>query len=154
MAILPQCGEGIAERAAFASKAFQNPLLVQSEPADAHKFSGGRPAVQDTSIAELFYREIPYADVHMELKGHGITLDNDNLLITAFKKSYDRSGYILRFYNLKNHSVDTILKFGRLNISRVWKTNLRETVREELQILDNEISIHVKEKEIVTLFLK
>ncbi len=153
MAILPQCGEGIAERAAFASKAFQNPLLVQSEPADAHKFSGGRPAVQDTSIAELFYREIPYADVHMELKGHGITVDNDNLLITAFKKSYDRSGYILRFYNLKNHGVDTILKFGKLNISRVWKTNLKETARQELQILDNKVSIPVKEKEIVTLYL-
>ena len=154
MAILPQSGNEIVQKAVYASKEYQNPMMTQSEPADIRKFSGGRAAVQDTGIAELFYREIPYADVNMGLQGHGISLNHESLLITAFKKSYDRTGYILRFFNMEDYPVDAVLDFGELNISKVWKTNLKESTRDELQVFDNYVKIHTQGKEIVTLFIK
>lgn len=154
MAILPQVGVNIAEKGSFASKAFQNPLIAQSEPLDARKFTGGRAAVQDTGIAELFYREIPYANVGLKLMGQAFALEGQNFQITAFKRSYDRSGYILRLLNLKDISNEAVLDFSSFNIAKIWRTNLAETDRTELQMVDNKIIVNVKGKEIVTLFIQ
>lgn len=153
MAILPQCGTELAVKAAYAAKAFQNPLMVQCEPVDTRKFLGGRPAVQDTAIAELFYQDIPYADVSLERMGRDFALHGKGLLVTAFKKAYNREGYILRFFNQKEEAVDAWLSIGKLCISKVWKTNLKETVREELSIDDHQVCLNVGAKEIVTLLL-
>ncbi len=154
MAILPQCGTELAVKAAYAAKAFQNPLMVQCEPVDTRKFLGGRPAVQDTAIAELFYQDIPYADVSLERMGRDLTLHGQGLLVTAFKKAHDREGYILRFFNQKEEAVDARLSIGKLRIGKVWKTNLKETGREELSIDDHQVNLNVGAKEIVTLLLR
>ena len=154
ISLLPQWGSGLAEQAAFAAKAFQNPLVVQCEPVDMRKFLGGRPAVQDTSIAELFYQDIPYAEVRLERTGGDLFLEGEGLQVTALKKAYDRTGYILRFYNPKAEAVNAVLHFGKLPVKRVWKTNLKETAREELDLTDNRLPLYVKGKEIVTLFIK
>ncbi|MBO5071270.1 MAG: hypothetical protein J6C37_13110 [Roseburia sp.] len=154
LAVLPQCGEDVAVEAEFAAKEFQNPLLVQCEPVDTRKFLGGRPAVQDTGIAELFYRKTPYPECSLERVGWELTLDGIGLQVTALKKAYDRDGYILRFYNAKEEATEAVLNLGRLPVVKVWKTNLRETVREELRITDHAIQVPVKGKEIVTLFMR
>lgn len=154
IAVLPQAGEDILAKAAFSSKAFQNPLFAHSEPADVRKFSGGRPAVQDTSIAELFYREIPHKDVHMKLKDQLFVLEGQGLQVTACKKAFNRDGYIVRFFNLQDIDVDAVLHLKDMSISRIYRTNLGEIDRQEMQILDGRLEIAVKGKEIVTLFLQ
>jgi len=60
----------------------------------------------------------------------------------------------LRFFNLKDTDVDAILNLEKTQISKVWKTNLRETDRNKMYISDGKVEIHVKGKEIVTLLLK
>lgn len=154
MVILPQFGHDMEIKAAFESKAFQNPLMVHCEAADVRKFSGGRPAVQDTSIAELFYRDLPYAQIRMKMKERGIILDHDALQVTAFKKSYDRKGYVLRFFNMSDSDVETVLQLNSVTVSRVWKTNLRELDRQEMELVNNKVAISAKGKEIVTLLLQ
>lgn len=154
ISVMPQSGSELAEQAAFAAKAFQNPLMVQCEPVDTRKFLGGRPAVQDTSIAELFYQDIPYGDVQLGCIGFGMELKGQGLQVTAFKKSFDRTGYILRFFNPKEEAVDAVWNFDTLQIHKIWKTNLKETKREELVIANNSVSMSVKAKEIVTLFMQ
>lgn len=42
------------------SAQFRNPLLCHVTPCDTTKFTGGRPAVQDTKITELFYKVDKY----------------------------------------------------------------------------------------------
>ena len=154
IAIMPQVKGGLVAEAVFASKAFQNPLVAQCEPVNTRKFLGGRTAVQDTSIAELFYQDIPYADVELTLNGLDMTLDGEGIQVTAFKKAFDREGYILRFYNTKETETDVKLRLGKISVSKVWKTNLRETIREELPILERDVCLQVKGKEIVTLYMK
>lgn len=154
LAILPQVGEDLAVKAGFASKVFQNKMLTHSAAVDVKKFSGGRPAVQDTNIAELFYREIPYKEVKMELVDEGILIDNHALQVTAFKKAYNRQGYILRFFNMKDSCEEAVLDFAKMTVSKVWKTNLAETDREEIQMQDGKVSLTVRGKEIVTLLLQ
>ncbi len=153
LALLPQQGKNLAEKAIFAAKSFQNPLLVQCEPVDTRKFLGGRPAVQDSSVAELFYQDIPYADVKLELNGSELMVKGDGLQVTALKKSFDRTGHILRFYNAKDESVDAVIDFGKLCVSSVWKTNLKETKRELLELKERQMHLSVGTKEIVTLYL-
>lgn len=153
LAVMPQCGSNSAEEAVFEAKAFQNPLMVQCEPVDKRKFMGGRAAVQDTTIAELFYQDLEYADVKLERKGREFFLEGQGLQVTAFKKAYDRTGHILRFFNAEENAVDAVLHLGNLPIKKVSKTNLKETAREELVIADNTVSLQVKPKEIVTLFI-
>lgn len=152
LSIMPQCGSELAEKAAFAAKAFQNPLIVQCEPVDTRKFLGGRHAVQDTSIAELFYQDIPYSETQLQPEGFGMSLEGQGIQVTALKKSYDRTGYILRFYNSSEEKQEVVLNFGTLPIRKAWKTNLKETAREELALMDNKIYLSAKAKEIITVF--
>lgn len=152
ISIMPQCGSNLAEKSAFAAKAFQNPLIAQCEPADTRKFLGGRPAVQDTTVAELFYQAVPYPDIQLRRTGFGINSEGCAIQVTALKKSFDRTGYILRFYNSSDESQEAVLDFGELKVNKVWKTNLKETLREEISAVDNKIQIPVNAKEIITLF--
>ena len=153
LTVMPQVGDNLAEQAMFEAKAFQNPLMAQCEPVDTHKFMGGRPAVQDTAIAEFFYQDLEYADVKLEREGCQFSLEGQGLQVTAFKKAHDRTGHILRFFNAKDEAVDAVLHLGKLPIAKVWKTNLKETAREEMMIKDHTVSFQVRAKEIVTLFL-
>ena len=154
IAIMPQEGKCFVDDAVFAAKAYQNPLLVQCEPVDSKKFLGGRPAVQDTSIAEIFYQEIPYQEVQLKNKGFGVFLEGEGLQVTAYKKSFDRMGYVFRFYNSKDENIDAQIHLGEVLIEHVWKSNLNETEREKLHIENNIVSLPVRAKEIVTLYMK
>ncbi len=154
LALMPWQGEHPAEEAVFAAKEFQNPLMVQCEPVDSHKFMGGRPAVQDTEIAEFFYQDPEYADVKLERRGCGFFLEGQGMQVTAWKKSHDKTGYIFRFFNAKDESETGVLHLGKFAIEKVWKTNLKETERKELEITDHTVCLTAKAIEIVTLFLE
>ncbi len=153
-AILPQRQTGFAQNAAYHAKAFQNPLLVQCEPVDTHKFMGGRTAVQDTSIVEFFFQDIPYNEIALPRYGSGISLEGEGLQVTAFKKSFDRTGYILRFVNLGEEAVQAVVHFNGFEIQKLYQTNLKETARKELPVVDHKVLLTTRAKEIVTLFWK
>ena len=154
LALMPQSGHANTADAVFAANAFQNPLVVQCEPVDTRKFLGGRAAVQDTGIAELFYQDVPYPEVELGNQGFGMLLTGQDVQVTAWKKSFDRSGYILRFYNPKEEVVPICLNLGELDVKEVWKTNLAETAREGLDVKEHRVCLDVKAKEIVTLYMK
>lgn len=152
--ILPQTGGEFAEKAAFEAKSFQNPMMVQCEPVDTHKFMGGRTAVQDTGIAEIFYQDVPYGDITLARSESGIALEGKGLQVTALKKSFDRTGYVLRFFNMKEVENEAVIRFNGLAVKRVWKTNMKENAREEIAIADHTVVLAIRAKEIVTLFFK
>ena len=154
LAIMPLNKERFEENALFAANAYQNPLLAQSEPVDTRKFLGGRAAVQDTEVAEIFYQELPYQEVEMECAESLLGLEGNGLQVAALKKSFDRTGYIFRFFNTKEESVNAILDLKKLHINAVYKSNFKETLRKKLELTDQQVTMCVKPKEIISLFLE
>ncbi len=154
LALMPWSGEGLAVEAAHGAQEFQNPLTVQCEPVDTHKFSGGRTAVQDSRVAELFYRETPYSACRLEGTEQFCALAGENLQVTALKKAQEGNGYILRFYNMEETVTNAVLELGNGRSASVWKTNLAETAREALTVEEHRVRMSVKEKEIVTLMIE
>ena len=151
LALMPQNNLDLPKMV-FAAKSYQNPLMTQCEPVDLKKFMGGCPAVQDTSIAEFFYQSIPCEDVKLPREDGKFLLEGEGLEVTALRKSFDRSGYILRFYNATESKTEATLCIPKDRISNIWKTNLGETDREALTITGEKVKVPVKAKEIVTLF--
>ena len=47
-----------------------------------------------------------------------------------------------------------MIRFNGLAVKRVWKTNMKETAREEIAIADHTVVLAIRAKEIVTLFFK
>ena len=103
---------------------------------------------------EFFYQEIPYREILLSRSGSGITLEGEGLQVTALKKSFDRTGYILRFVNLSDEEVQAVVHFTGVTVHSLYQTNLRETARKELKMMDHKVQLSVRAKEIVTLFLK
>jgi len=81
------------------SKAFRNPAEAYFTACDTKKFSGGRTAVQDTRLEELFYLPDPYEGVKIPGGTGALSLDNPNVTVSAYKISEDRRARILRLFN-------------------------------------------------------
>ena len=151
--IYPHCKQE-CDNSLFASKAFQNPLLVHSSPVDTRKFLGGRPALQDANIDENFYLPDPYPTVALPGQSGAWELEGDNIQVTAWKKTFDRSAYVLRFFNGNEESQTVKLLIKDICISRIWKSDLQEVARESVCFADGVAEIPVRGKEITTLIME
>lgn len=152
--LLPMHEEDAVVKATYEANAFQNPLMVQCEPVDTRKFTGGRTAVQDTTIAELFYQDPPCKEVELMSDTGILDVVGEELQVTAFRKSFDRSGYIFRFYNGTDKMVNAVINVDKLLEHKIYRTNLSEKERKSLDVVDEKISICTQAKEIVTLFIE
>ena len=80
---------------------FRTPLASLFFAADSHKLAGGRPAVQDTTIAEYYYLPDPFPALRLQSDKPIIELDMDpGVIMTAFKLANCRGGCVLRLLNL------------------------------------------------------
>ncbi len=154
LALYPHLGDAIEARAPLAAKAFQNPLLVHCAPVDTRKFLGGRPALQDANLDEIFYRPTPYSDVCLPETGRAMELLGRGLQVTAWKKAFNSQGYILRFFNAVGEPVQAELRWKDLSVARVWKTDLQEKARQPLTLEGDTVRLTAGPKEIVTLLLE
>ena len=80
-----------------------------------------------------------------------LTLEGDNLQITALKQAEDRPGsYILRLFNPDDAPVQgRVILFK--DVQEAWLTNLNEERQEALQPEKNRLMLEVGAKKIVTL---
>jgi alpha-mannosidase len=77
---------------------FLCPLSVVFDSADSHKFCGGRPCVQDSTLQELFFRDPP-AELKTLPHEKGLMRVTGNVVVTALKPAENGVGYILRLFN-------------------------------------------------------
>jgi mannosylglycerate hydrolase len=81
------------------------------------------------------------------------SIDSDQLIVSAFKKSEDRDSFILRLFNPTGHTVKSKIQFFR-NLQEVYLTNLNE---ERIETLDTgneeELTVTATSNKIVTLEL-
>lgn len=78
--------------------AFAAPPLAFFDAADPRKFSGGRVCVQDSEVKEVFYRDLPDAEVCLPAAGSALHLKGGTVF-SALKKAEQGAGYVLRGYN-------------------------------------------------------
>ncbi|RKX38370.1 MAG: hypothetical protein DRP64_15800, partial [Verrucomicrobia bacterium] len=125
-----------------------SPLLVAFDSVDPHKFFEGRPAVQNADLSELFYRDTPQTEVNLPLRAEGVFVDGD-VVFSAYKRKEDRSGYVLRMYNLSSDPAPIELS----GVSSVRKMTLAEVSVGKVQFVDGVYRQEIPAKRIVTLEL-
>lgn len=127
---------------------FRAPLITAVSCCDTHKFTGGRPCVQDSELTELFYLPDAYPNVSIPSNQSAISVTGEGIMVSAFKKAEDGSGLILRFVNLsENETLATVKASGKLYRTTMAETHLHYCGRDRLDLA-------VKPKEIVTLLLR
>lgn len=81
-----------------------------------------------------------------------LNLGSDTLILSAFKKSEDQLGIILRFYNILNAK-----QTARINLpatlEKVFRCRVDETTLKEIPLTDTILNVVAQPKEIVTLKL-
>lgn len=125
------------------SKQFRTPLLPYATSCDRKKFSGGRTAVQDTRLSELFY--LPDANPSLQVADNtpAVEVTGEGILVTALKKAEDGQGIILRLLNYsagEQTAVITADVYGsRTTMSEEGRTALGEG-RLELTLRSKELA--------------
>ena len=145
LGIMPYEKDYISAQIPIYSKEFRNPIIPFFAPCDRKKFAGGRTAVQDTKLEEIFYLPDPYLDVKIPNNKPLIEIKGDGVVLTALKKSEDGTGVIARLINLSNKSVNAeICMMGEIYISDMSEE------RHEYLAKDN-IKLSLNAKKILTL---
>lgn len=140
-----------AAQSVRAARAYQAPLCALCMPVDTKKFAGGRAAVQDTSIDEEFFLPDPYPTVQLPRSYQSMKLEGESVQVTAWKKAFDGTGYILRFFNASDAAQTA--KLTPPAGLRVYKSDLQEAAMEPCCMENDAAVIPVRPKEIITLKL-
>lgn len=129
------------------TKYFQNGLIAYFQPYSDRKFTGGRPQVQDTDIAELFFREDKYKDISLEKSGQIFEANGDAMTVSAVKMSEDGKLMVVRAYNTSDNETDFTVK-PIMAADKAYRLTMGEEKIGELSV--NE-TICVKPREVVTI---
>ena len=79
----------------------------------------------------------------------------NNLVVSAIKKSEDGEGYIIRLFNAKDHQdIGDKLTFN-FDISEAYYTNLKEEKIEQIDVVDNSVVIKsISHCKFITILIK
>lgn len=145
IAISPYQGDYVKENIPLLAKQFKTPLVTFATSCDHKKFAGGRPAVQDAQLEELFFLPDPYKAVKIKDNYSYVNLVGENIVVTALKKAEEEDGIVLRFFNYTNDSAVASLTSD----SQQSICNLNEEILSKM----DEDKITTRGKEIVTVKL-
>ena len=147
MALLPYIGDVISADVANQALQFRAPLMTNVSCCDTHKFTGGRPCVQDTELNEIFYLPDAYPTASIPSNQSAISVAGEGLSVTAFKKSEYGEGEVVRFVNLSSKpTTATVTANGK-----IYRTTMAEKRKQFLAV--DKVELTVAPKEIVTLML-
>jgi len=82
-----------------------------------------------------------------------INCDKENIMIETLKQSEDQSGFVVRCYDAYNMVSKPAISFG-FPVKNVFICNLLEQNREKLEVVNNSVTIPVKNFEIITLYIE
>lgn len=135
------------------TKIFQNGLITYFQPYSSRKFTGGRPQVQDTDIAELFFREDIYSNVNLGKKGQLLEVSGEAMTVSALKYSEDGQMLVIRAYNTSDNETSLGIKLN-IDAQKAYKLTMGEKIINEEELKDNSVEVGVKPREIITLGFK
>ena len=147
LALLPFAGDVISADIPNWSLRYRAPLIVNVSCCDTHKFTGGRPCVQDTELNEIFYLPDAYPNASVTANQSAIRVEGRGVSVTAFKKAESGSGEVVRFINFSEQpTTATVTAKGK-----IYRTTMAEK-RKQFLAMDR-VELTVNPKEIVTLLL-
>lgn len=151
MALYPHKGNEIEAKCPEYMKEFQNKLLAYFQPVDVKKYTGGRPAVQDSEIKEIFFRKDKFSYVTIPKMVKLFDLEGTGVMQSAVKKAEYDDSIILRVVNLSDQ--DSSFKYSfNADVKKVEVVNLEEKVISEIKVIDNVTEdIKITAKQIFTL---
>ena len=129
------------------AKAFRTGIPAKFSSMDPKKFSGGRPAVQDSRISRLYYLADPDEGISLSAES-AFRYGNKNIAVTAAKLAEDGSGVVVRLVNLSEEAQRT--KFSAA--AEIFETNLAEDG--ERRLGQNAVELEFAPKKIRTLILR
>ncbi|MDR0932959.1 MAG: glycosyl hydrolase-related protein [Victivallales bacterium] len=137
-----------------AAQSFANPPATYSDSSSPDKFSGGRPCVQDSDVAEIFKLPDPYEKIVLPKDASYLDIGESALLHSTVKMGEDGKSIIARFWNIKPKKETLSLRLPPI-VTAVFCTNLAEEQNEEtIKINDNSVNIVINPAKIVTLKLQ
>lgn len=130
--------------------AFLAPLAAVSDAADNHKFCGGRPCVQDSTLQELFFRDLPSAQTALPLENGLLRLEG-RVVVSALKPAEDGSGYVLRLFNPEAQAEPVHLWFSIPPSAATMVSMDEERILSELTLNGNSLGLELSSRCIVTI---
>lgn len=130
--------------------AVRNPILTYFESVDSRKFSGGRVALQDSEVDELFYPDDRYKG-EVVVAGNSVTdVENENVIVTAFTQAFHSKETIIRLCNMskKEQTVSVKLPKGTINANKIY---LNEVIKENLFAENGAVQVKLAPAEISTI---
>ncbi len=132
-------------------KQFANELIAFYQPYDVRKFTGGRPAVQNTEIKELFFRESPYKEITLNRSTSLFTVGGAEMMVTAVKKAEDGQSIVVRLYNTTDRNVRFEIS-GSVACEKAMQLRADETYLHDLELKDGHtVKMKAKPCEIITI---
>ncbi|MGL1890939.1 MAG: glycosyl hydrolase-related protein [Spirochaetaceae bacterium] len=154
MAIMPYQGNCTSSEITKIYKEYQTPLLSSFLPVDLKKFSGGRVAVQDSSIAEVFYREDKYPKIQLDREENFLNINGKKVVISAIKRAEVDNCLIVRLYNTSDEINRFSISYFK-NISELKEVSLDEKEIGSIGFNNRESEqIQIMGKEIFTLAIR
>lgn len=147
MGLHPFTGNIISADVINTTLKFRAPLLVCTSCCDTRRFTGGRPCVQDTEISEFFYLPDMYPNVAIKNNVPAIKVEGEGVQVTAFKRSENGNGLIIRLVNLSEGSTTANITAK----GKIFKTTMAETRREFIAMDSAEFNLGTKK--ILTLLI-
>ncbi len=133
------------------SKLFSNKMPVCFQPYSIKKFTGGRPQVQDSDIAELFFRADKYENISLKKTGKIADVLGDAFTVSALKLSENGKMLVVRAYSVSD-DCETLEVKPCAKVSQAFKLTMGEDkVLDKLEIKDNTVIVKAKPHEIVTI---
>jgi alpha-mannosidase len=153
LALYPYSGTLGEARVPQTADSFNNPLFSFYQPVDKRKFTGGRPFVQGSGTAGLFFRENRYPDVSLPEEQQLLAGGGRDIVYSCLKIKEKGHSIILRVYNSSSEA-RTFSIGSELGIKEAYLVNLREDRLSPLVVCDNAVKdIPLKAKEILTVEL-
>ena len=129
------------------AKQFRTRLPVWYDARDAHKFTGGRFAVQDAKLAK-FYDDIDPFEGKSAARGAAFGVEGVSNAGTAFKRSEAGDCSVLRLVNLSSESAESVLSYG----GKICASRMDESTCEELGVGSARLQFRPKEIKTLKLF--
>lgn len=130
--------------------AVRNPILAYFDSVDIKKFSGGRPALQDSEIDELFYPDDHYKG-KVIVSGNSVTdIEGENVIVTAFTQAFHSNETVIRICNISMKSETVLIKLpkGTINANKIY---LNEVIKENLNVQNCTVKVELAPAEISTI---
>jgi alpha-mannosidase len=153
ISIYPHKGNYLEGEVPQKAQDFLNPLLVYCQPVDTRKFTGGRPFVQDSDVAEIFFRDKKYPDIKLPRSLQVVSIKGKDVVLSCVKQKEKGDSLILRLFNPSSASSSfSITLFQPYH--KAFMVNLNEEKQQEVRLTDQRtINLLMAPKEIITLEL-